>query len=134
MTFSQIVSSPILITAGRIILASLFILAGLNKILNYEATLAMMRGAGLEPATLLLPPTILLELGGGALVAFGRRFAAFAAIALAGFTLVTNIVFHNFWSMQGPEAALQLSLFFKNVSIAGALLFIAGVVAKREAA
>jgi putative oxidoreductase len=111
--------------AGRTLLASLFILGGLNKILNYGDTLAMMRTSGLEPAGLLLPPTIALELGGGLLVASGLRWSWLAALFLAGFTLVTNAVFHNFWSMTGPEAALQLSLFVKNIAIAGGLLYVA---------
>jgi putative oxidoreductase len=124
---------PDLLTAtGRLVLASLFMLGGLNKIMNYADTLAMMRGAGLEPAALLLPLTIALELGGGGLVAFGRRFAVPAALMLAIFTLATNMFFHRFWSA-GPDAALQLSLFFKNVSIAGGLLFVAGVTARQRA-
>lgn len=122
----------VLIVTGRVVLASLFMLGGLNKILNYDDTLAMMRGAGLEPAALLLPPTIALELGGGALVAFGRRFAVPAALALAGFTIATNLFFHRFWA-GGPDATLQLSLFFKNISIAGGLLFVAGVAARQHA-
>jgi putative oxidoreductase len=123
---------PIVQTAGRLLLASLFILAGINKLLNFEATLEMMRAAGLEPATLLLPVTIMLELGGGLLLAAGRWFAAPASFALAVFTIATNLFFHRFWAIEGPEAALQLSLFFKNVAITGALLF-AGASLWREA-
>jgi putative oxidoreductase len=111
---------------GRLLLASLFILGGINKLLNYAPTLAIMHGAGLEPAALLLPPTIAFELIGGFLVAFGRKWAAPAALLLGCYTLVTNYVFHDFWNMTGDMAALQLSLFFKNVSIAGALFFFAG--------
>jgi putative oxidoreductase len=127
------IPSGFLITGGRITLATLFILAGLNKIFNYEQTLEMMRGAGLEPAFALLPLTILLELGGGLLVAVARRFAVPAALALAVFTLATNLFFHRFWSVSGPESILQLSLFFKNVSIAGALVYVAGVSARDRA-
>ncbi|MEL6921898.1 MAG: hypothetical protein AAFO77_12930, partial [Pseudomonadota bacterium] len=46
--------------------------------------------------------------------------------ALAAFTIATNLVFHDFWNMTGDIAAMELSLFFKNVSIAGALLLVAG--------
>jgi putative oxidoreductase len=118
-------------TLGRVLLLSLFILGGINKIINYDATLAMMRGAGLQPAGLLLPATIALELGGGLLVASGRRFAAPMALLLAVFTIATNIIFHRFWGMTGPEAALQLSLFFKNVAIAGGLVMVAAMLAQR---
>jgi putative oxidoreductase len=133
MQLNHLKQAHLWILVGRVLLASLFILGGLNKILNYADTLAMMRGAGLEPASLLLPPTIALEFGGGLLVAFGRRFAIPAALALALFTIATNIVFHRFWSMAGPDAALQLSLFFKNVSIAGGLLFVASASAREQA-
>jgi putative oxidoreductase len=125
--------APILIATGRIGLASLFLLGGLNKILNYAVTLESMRDAGLEPAPVLLPLTILLELGGGALIALGRWLVLPAGIALALFTLATNVFFHDFWTMEGDRAALELSLFFKNVSIAGGLLLIAGLAAKDQA-
>jgi putative oxidoreductase len=117
---------------GRVLLASLFILGGINKILNYAPTLAMMQKAGLEPAGLLLPITIALELGGGLLVAFGGKGASLAAFVLALFTIATNIVFHDFWNMTGDIAQLQLSLFFKNVSIAGGLLFVAAMQQRRN--
>jgi putative oxidoreductase len=133
MTLSTLIRPNILIAFGRVVLASLFMLGGLNKIMNYNDTLALMRGAGLEPATLLLPATIVLELGGGALVALGRRFVAPAALTLAAFTIVTNLVFHRFWTITGPEGMLQLSLFFKNVSIAGGLIMVAGIAAERDA-
>jgi putative oxidoreductase len=110
-------------TLGRLLLASLFILAGINKLINFAATREMMEAAGLVPTLILLPATILLELGGGLILAAGRRFAAPVAVGLAIFTLATNLFFHRFWAFDGQIGALQLSLFFKNVAIAGALLF-----------
>lgn len=125
-------TSPLTIL-GRIGLASLFLLGGLNKILNYGETLDSMRAVGLGPAELLLPMVIALEIGGGALVAWGRAGATLAGLALAVFTLATNLFFHDFWTMEGERAALELSLFFKNVSIAGGLLFLAGIAARDSA-
>lgn len=116
----------IMIAAGRLGLASLFILGGVNKLAHYGQFVDRMELAGLPFAQGLLPIVILLELGGGLLVAFGRSFAAQAAFALAAFTIATNLVFHDFWNMTGDRAALEISLFFKNVSIAGALLLVAG--------
>jgi putative oxidoreductase len=119
--------SPLFITLGRMLLASLFILGGINKLLNFEPTLARMTQVGLQPAALLLPLTIALELGGGLLVAYGKRWASLAALALTIFTLATNLIFHRFWEMAPPLRELELSLFFKNVSITGALLLITGL-------
>ena len=113
------------VVAGRVLLASLFILGGVNKIANYAATLEQMEGAGLPLAGLLLPVVVLLELCGGLLVAFAGRGFRYAALALAGFTVLTNIVFHDFWNISGEIRQLELSLFFKNISIAGGLIFLA---------
>jgi len=120
-------NSRTLILIGRIALASLFLLGGVNKVLNYSMTLKSMQDVGLEPAALLLPLVIALEVGGGIIIILGRRFVPLAALSLAVFTLATNFAFHDFWTMEGERAALELSLFFKNVSIAGALVFLAGI-------
>lgn len=119
---------------GRAGLASLFLLGGLNKILTFGETEARMIEVGLQPAALLLPATIALELIGGACVIYGRRPAVFAAAALAIFALATNLWFHRFWELSGEIAALELSLFFKNVAIAGALVFVSAAEAGRRGA
>jgi putative oxidoreductase len=111
--------------AGRLGLASLFLLGGVNKIANFSETAASMTEAGLPLAGVLLPVVIWLELVAGGLVVAGRWLLAPAALALAAFTLATNLVFHRFWEMDGLVGQLELSLFFKNVAIAGALVFVA---------
>jgi putative oxidoreductase len=112
---------------GRFLLASLFILGAINKIIRYDSTLADMKAVGLEPAAVLLPMTILLEGVGGLILGFGVRGAMYAGGALAIFTLATNVYFHRFWELQGEMRALELSLFFKNISITGGLLLAASV-------
>lgn len=116
----------VLVGVGRVGLASLFVLGGINKVLNVGAVLDQMAEVGLPSPTLLLPLVITLELGGGLAVAIGRFLVAPSAVALAVFTLMTNILFHDFWRLDGEIAQLELALFFKNVSIAGALLLLAG--------
>lgn len=115
----------IILNVGRVLLSSLFILGGINKIINFGATAESMTQVGLPFASLLLPLVIVLELGGGLVVALGKKGVFPVATALALFTLATNLVFHDFWAVTGREAELQLSLFFKNVAIAGGLLFVA---------
>jgi putative oxidoreductase len=122
--------SPFLINLGRIALASLFMLGGLNKLFNYSATLQTMREQELAFAAFLLPFVIGLELCGGALLVLGRWLVPITALALAGFTLATNFVFHDFWTMEGERATLELSLFFKNISIVGGLMLLASMSVK----
>ncbi|MEM6474742.1 MAG: DoxX family membrane protein [Pseudomonadota bacterium] len=112
---------------GRAGLASLFILGGLNKLISGDGTIARLQHAGLEPASLFLWLTIGLELGAGLALALGTRIASSAALALAAFTLATNALFHQFWALEGEIASLELSLFFKNVAIAGGLLALASI-------
>jgi putative oxidoreductase len=110
---------------GRVLLASLFVLGGINKILNYEATALTMSDMGFPLVSFLLPATIALEFVGGIAVAIGRTGAAFSAVLLFAYTLVVNLIFHRFWEMQGQMAQVELSLFFKNVSLAGGMLYLA---------
>jgi putative oxidoreductase len=63
-----------------------------------------------------------LEVFGGVLVIWGRRAGILAALVLAAFTIVTNLYFHAFWTMEGSLRAVELSLFFKNVAVAGGLI------------
>ncbi|MEM7488524.1 MAG: DoxX family protein [Pseudomonadota bacterium] len=119
--------------AGRAGLASLFVLGGINKVANYGPTAADMAAVGLQPVAILLPATIALELGLGLVLALGLRWAWAAGLVLAVFTLATNAYFHRFWTLEGDMARLELSLFFKNVAIAGALVFAAMVTLTRRA-
>ncbi len=118
---------------GRVGLALLFILGATNKIMNYAMTHARMEHVGLVPADVLLPMTIALEAIGGTLIIVGRaRWVLGAACTLAVFTLATNWFFHPFWQLNGEIQRLELSLFFKNVAIAGALLYVGATESRRQ--
>ncbi|HWX66611.1 MAG TPA: DoxX family protein [Rhodanobacter sp.] len=101
---------------GRVLLSSLFVLSGLSKISAYAATMAYMSALGVP--SMLLPVVIATELLGGLAIAFGWKTRA-AAFLLAGFSLVTALVFHNNFADQ-----IQMIMFMKNVSIAGAFLLL----------
>ncbi|UYV38576.1 DoxX family protein [Rhodobacteraceae bacterium D3-12] len=109
--------------AGRVLLALMFILSGAQKITGYAGTQGYMEAMGVPGA--LLPLVILLELGGGIalLVGWNARVAAFL---LAGFCLVSGVIFHFLpaRAMEGMEAQMQMILFLKNVSIAGGMLMV----------
>lgn len=99
--------------AGRVLLATIFVIEGWLKIRDYGATVGYMEAHGVPGA--LLPLAILTELGGGLLVAFGL-FARGTAAGLAGFCLVTALLFH--WS---PDQAVH---FYKNLCMAGGFLML----------
>ena len=103
--------------AGRILLAAMFLLAGLNKISGYAGTAGYMESVGVPGA--LLPAVIALEVLGALAIIVGFQ-TRLVALALAGFTLAAAALFHANFADQ-----IQMILFLKNVSIAGAFVLLA---------
>jgi putative oxidoreductase len=108
---------------GRILLALIFIQAGFGKITGYDGTAAYMAGKGLPMIGVLLPLTILVELGGGLALAVGFK-ARWAALALAVFTLLAGFLFHNFWAVEAAQKMAQQTQFMKNLAMAGGMLMV----------
>lgn len=108
---------------GRILLAVMFVLAGWGKIGGFDGTAGWMASKGLPLVGVLLPLTILVELGGGIALIVGWK-ARWAALALAGFTLLASFIFHNFWAMQGDAVMANKLFFTKNLAVAGGLLMV----------
>ncbi len=109
---------------GRILLAALFLPAGLSKIGGFAGTVGYIGSKGLPMPEVAAVIAILVEVGGGlALIAgFGTRLAA---LALAVFTLVATVVFHNYWAVPAEMQMVQQLMFFKNVAVVGGLLTLA---------
>ena len=101
---------------GRILLALMFVLAGLNKISGYSGMQGYMDSMGVPGA--LLPLVILLEVVGGLVLMVGWQ-TRLTAFLLAGFTIVATLIFH---SNLGDQT--QMLFFMKNLSIAGGLLLV----------
>lgn len=104
--------------AARILLAQIFVVAGATKLgAGYAATQGYMESLGVPGA--LLPLAIALELGGG-LALIAGFFTRWVALALAGFSLLTAVIFHSNLADQ-----MQAILFMKNLALAGGLLLLA---------
>lgn len=108
---------------GRLLLAQIFIIAGVQKITGYAGTQGYMEAMGVPGS--LLPLVILTELGGGIALLLGWK-TRIVAFLLAGFSLLSGLLFHYLPSlgMTGMEAQGQMINFMKNVSIAGGMLMI----------
>ena len=101
---------------GRILLALMFLLAGLNKISGYAGMQGYMESMGVPGA--LLPLVIALEVLGGITLMLGWH-TRITAFLLAGFTLLATLIFH---SNLGDQT--QMLFFMKNLSIAGGRLLV----------
>jgi len=102
---------------GRALLALLFILAGVAKIIGPKPFLAHM--AEHRVPAFLLPAVIALELAGGLSVLSGWQ-GRWGALALAVFCVLTAVVFHLDWSDKAER-----TLCLKDIAIAGGLLVLA---------
>ena len=110
---------------GRTLLGLYFLVAGLSKIVGYSATLDLMASKQVPLSEILLPITILAQIGGGVLLIVGRQLRL-SALVLAGLTLIINIYIHNFWSLSGdPSQAHETQNFIKNLAIMAGLLVLA---------
>lgn len=108
---------------GRLLLALLFIMSGFNKIGGFEGLAGYIASKGLPMPQVLAAATILVELGGGILLVVGWK-ARWAALAIAGFCLLSAFIFHNYWTFPAAERMNQFNSFWKNVSIAGGMLMV----------
>ena len=108
---------------GRALLAAIFIISGVQKIFGYAGTAGYMDAMGVP--SILLPLVILLEVVGGIALLIGWQ-ARISALLLAGFTLLSGIIFHLMpsFAAEGMEAQNQMISFLKNVSITGGLLMV----------
>ncbi len=102
---------------ARILLAHIFLLAGISKITGYAGTQGYMEAMGVPG--MLLPLVIILEAGGGLALIVGWQ-TRLVSYALAAFTVVAAIIFHSNLGEQ-----MQMILFMKNFAIAGGLLLLA---------
>ncbi len=108
---------------GRVLLALMFVWAGYGKITGYDGTAGFMASVGMPMVGVLLPLTILVELGGGIALIVGWQ-ARWVALALAAFTLVASLIFHNYWAMTGAAVMTNTLFFYKNVAVIGGMLMV----------
>ena len=108
----EIVSAPV----GRVFIALIFVMSGLNKMGNYANTAGWMDAMGVPGG--LLPMVIVLEVLGGLAIIIGWQ-TRIASFLLAGFCLLSALLFHNNLGDQN-----EMIQFMKNVAMAGGFLFL----------
>jgi putative oxidoreductase len=106
-------NSSVLLVA-RCLLAGLFLWSGIGKIAGYDEAGQFMVQHG--TIRLLLPAAIAIEIGAAFLLVVGWK-VRLAAVALAGFCVVTALLFHANFTDRA-----QMVHFLKNVALAGGLL------------
>lgn len=110
------INTSVIPVIGRVLLAAIFIMSGVGKIMAPGATIGYMEAMGLPFASVGLVGAIAVELVGGLMLAFGFKTRA-VALGLALFSIVTGLVFHHAIGDQN-----QMIHLLKNLAMAGGLL------------
>ncbi len=108
---------------GRILIALIFVLAGISQLGAIAATSANMASHGIPYANDLVWGVVALEIGGGAMLIVGL-LARLVALALFFYTLTLAVLFHPYWALTGAAAHAQYNDFYQHLAMMGGMLFI----------
>ena len=110
------------ITVGRVLLGLYFLLPGISKIPTYGDTIEYMLLHNIPLASILLPITIVLQVGLGVMLIIGYRIKE-SALILAALTIFINIGMHDFWNeYPNTDSGHETQNFVKNLAIFAGLL------------
>ena len=112
-----------LVDGGRIVLAGVFIIAGLAHFPAFNALCDDMRSRGVPMAATLLIAGSLFQIAAGLLLAMNVA-RPWAALGLVVFTLASSVMMLDFWNLQGMDKERTLGAFMNNIALCGALVAI----------
>lgn len=115
--------NPALIVSARVLLALMFVMSGFSKLTAIAGTTGYIASKGLPLPGVLAVASGLLELLGGLALTLGFK-ARIAAGALAVFTLLASLLFHNFWSLPAEQVMVNQLMFLKNLAVIGGMLLV----------
>lgn len=116
-----------LLIVGKILFSLLFVTSGVSHIVNRDAMAgyaqfkrwpAPMASVVVSGILLIIAPIVFIV---------GLGWLSYVALGFLGlFLLLTAIVFHNFWTVEDPQARMNEQVsFYKNISLLGATIVIA---------
>jgi putative oxidoreductase len=109
---------------GRVLIAVLFILSGFGKIGGFDGTIQALAAKGLPLPQVAAAVALVVELGGGLLLAIGWKTRWVAGVGLILFTIAASFLFHDFWNLADAARRANQINFMKNIAIIGGLLMV----------
>ena len=109
---------------ARILLAAVFLTAGVRKLLGVAASAGYLAKLGFPMPEVMVWVAIVIEIGGAVLLITGWH-ARRAAWLLILFVAIATAMAHRFWEFDAAQYNNQLNHFLKNAAIIGGLLYIA---------
>lgn len=109
--------------AARILMALLFLPAGIAKLGGFAGTAGYIGSVGLPFPELGAALAIAVEVGGGLALLLGFQ-TRWAALITAVFTVAAGLFFHKYWAVPADQVMVNQIMFYKNLAIAGGLLML----------
>ena len=110
--------------AGRLLLATLFLIFGWRKLKDYSGTVDQMVQLGAPLPVLAAAVATFMELPVAFAVAVGA-FTRPSALLMSFYTLGTALIGHRYWTVAaGAERVDSMDGFFKNFAIMGGFLLL----------
>lgn len=109
---------------ARVLIAALFLYSGFGKLADPASVATRLATIGFPLPSVVAYVTIAFEIGASIALILGYRVMVIS-ILLAGFTLVTAVLFHQFWAVEAAQKGGQTIHFLKNLTIVGGLWFVA---------
>ncbi len=108
---------------ARVLLSAIFLTSGIAKLTDPAGAMGYMNSVGIPHAdTLVYVAGVAETLGGlSLLVGFLARLGALGLVLML---IPIQFYFHAFWTMEGPDAKMQMVQFMKNLAIMGGLLMV----------
>jgi putative oxidoreductase len=116
-----------LILAARLLLATLFLIFGVRKVMDFPGTVKQVNQFGVPLPVLAAAVATFMEVPVAFAVAAGA-WARPAALLMFFYTLGTALIGHHYWTVAPADRVDTMDAFYKNLSIMGGflLLFVTG--------
>ena len=131
---AALLRAPAFGPVSRAVLTLPYWFSGLYKLAHPPDALGEAAHFGLRPAGLVVALTVVVQLGGSALLILGR-LGWLAAGALAVFTGLATLIAHPFWTVADPmERFHALNTFLEHIGLIGGCMVAAALIEKERAA
>ena len=123
--------SSALITSGRLLLALYFLVPGIMKFMQWDASVAYMETHSIPYAGPLLLIAALANVL-GALLLITNRYVRLTSLGFVLYIIIINLQLHAFWNVDAANQMHETQNFIKNLGILAGLLVLAGASVKRS--
>lgn len=115
--------NDLLSLVGRVLLALMFLIGGVDKIMGLEGTMKYMQANAVPMTSIAIYVAIVIEIGMGLLLVAGFK-TRWAAAVLIVFIVAAEYFFHQYWNLEGQPRGTQRIFFYKNLAVIGGMMML----------